>query len=84
MKKNNFLVTSIKLALCSSVLSISNFSIAADQEGAEAIEKVQVIGSRIHTDSFASETPIDIITVDDAKNEGIKTLADLLRPSIGF
>ncbi len=81
MKKYNILGASIKLALCTSALAISGQSIAADQEGAEPIEKVQVIGSRIRTDSFASETPIDIITVEDAKNEGIKTLADLLRTS---
>lgn len=81
MRNNSLLSASIKLALCSSIFSISSQVIAADQNNAETIEKVQVIGSRIRTDSFASETPIDIITVEDAKNEGIKTLADLLRTS---
>lgn len=44
-------------------------------------ERIQIVGSRIRTDSFGSENPIDIITVEDAENEGLKTLGELLRTS---
>ncbi|MGQ8366985.1 TonB-dependent receptor plug domain-containing protein [Glaciecola sp. 1036] len=51
------------------------------EEGAEKPEQITIVGSRIRTDAFANETPIDIITIEDAEVEGMKTLGELLRTS---
>ncbi|WP_105189205.1 TonB-dependent receptor plug domain-containing protein [Pseudoalteromonas sp. T1lg48] len=70
------------LLLGSSVTAFSSF--AADAETAveeEAPERIEVTGSRIRTDSFASDTPIDIISVESATEQGINTLGELLRTS---
>ncbi|MGM0630809.1 MAG: TonB-dependent receptor plug domain-containing protein [Pseudomonadota bacterium] len=44
-------------------------------------ERIQVTGSRIRTDSFSSDTPIDIISADEATEQGLNTLGELLRTS---
>jgi len=44
-------------------------------------ERIQVVGSRIRTDAFGNDNPIDIISVEDAENEGLSTLGQLLRTS---
>ena len=51
------------------------------EEGAEKTEQITIVGSRIRTDAFANETPVDIITVEDAEIEGLQTLGELLRTS---
>jgi outer membrane receptor protein involved in Fe transport len=51
------------------------------EDGAEPVEKISIVGSRIRTDAFANDTPIDIISVEDAEQEGLKTLGELLRTS---
>ena len=51
------------------------------EDGAEPVEKISIVGSRIRTDEFANDTPIDIISVEDAEQEGLKTLGELLRTS---
>ena len=53
--------------------------VAAQEESdnsAESVEQISVVGSRIRTDSFANDTPIDIISVEDAEGEGLKTLGE--------
>ncbi|MEC7643203.1 MAG: TonB-dependent receptor [Pseudomonadota bacterium] len=47
----------------------------------EQVERIQVTGSRIRTDSFANETPIDIISAEQATEQGLNTLGELLRTS---
>ena len=47
----------------------------------EQPERIQVTGSRIRTDAFANETPIDIISAEEATEQGLATLGDLLRTS---
>ncbi|EKE82090.1 TonB-dependent receptor plug domain-containing protein [Idiomarina xiamenensis] len=47
----------------------------------EQPERIQVTGSRIRTDSFASATPIDLISIEEAEAQGITTLGELLRTS---
>ncbi|MGM7319331.1 TonB-dependent receptor plug domain-containing protein [Idiomarina sp. ST10R2A5] len=47
----------------------------------EQPERIQVTGSRIRSDAFANETPIDIISADEATEQGLATLGDLLRTS---
>ena len=51
------------------------------EQDAETVEQISVVGSRIRTDSFANDTPIDIISVEDAEGESLKTLGELLRTS---
>ena len=34
------------------------------EQDAETVEQISVVGSRIRTDSFANDTPIDIISVE--------------------
>ncbi len=70
------------LLLGSSVTAFSSY--AADAEKAveeDEPERIQVVGSRIRTDAFASDTPIDIISVESAAEQGINTLGELLRTS---
>lgn len=58
------------------------FAQEAAADGAdEPVEKISIVGSRIRTDAFANDTPIDIISVEDAEQEGLKTLGELLRTS---
>ncbi|NMR25272.1 TonB-dependent receptor [Pseudoalteromonas sp. NEC-BIFX-2020_015] len=81
---NNKISKAVRLAIAfgaASTAILSNSVMAAEEEKAEKIERVQVTGSRIRTDSFGSEVPVDIISIEDATNEGIKTLGDLLRTS---
>ncbi|BDF93947.1 TonB-dependent receptor [Pseudoalteromonas sp. KAN5] len=83
---NNKISKAVRLAIAFGAVSTTAFSassFAAEEEVAKdkKVERIQVTGSRIRTDSFASEVPIDIISVEDATNQGIKTLGDLLRTS---
>lgn len=71
---NNKVSKAVSLALACSALSYTSFSFAAEEESAEKVERIQVTGSRIRTDSFASEVPIDIITVEDAEMKVLKRL----------
>ena len=47
----------------------------------EQPERIQVTGSRIRTDAFANETPVDIISIEEAEQQGLNTLGELLRTS---
>ncbi len=64
-------------------ISATPFVSAQDtvEKDADTVEQISVVGSRIRTDSFANDTPIDIISVADAEGEGLKTLGELLRTS---
>ncbi|MCQ8877115.1 TonB-dependent receptor [Pseudoalteromonas shioyasakiensis] len=80
---NNKISKAVRLAIAFGAASTAAFSASSNaaEEGAEKVERIQVTGSRIRTDSFASDVPIDIISVEDATKEGIKSLGDLLRTS---
>ncbi len=52
---------------------------AEEEEGAKKEEKVVVTGSRIRRDEFASPSPIQILKTEDAKKQGINTIAELLQ-----
>lgn len=72
------------LALALPAFSYSTNLYAQDEseaESSEDSERIVVTGSRIRTDAFANETPIDIISVAEAEEQGLKTLGDLLRTS---
>jgi len=83
---NNKLTKAIRLALvfgATTVLATPAFSqeVTEEEESVKKTERISVVGSRIRTDEFANETPIDIITVADAEQQGLKTLGELLRTS---
>jgi outer membrane receptor protein involved in Fe transport len=83
---NNKLAKSVRLAIAfgaaASVLPATNaFAADEDPEASAKAERITVIGSRIRTDEFANDTPIDIISVADAEKSGMKTLGELLRTS---
>lgn len=66
-----------------SVLALSN-AMAQDvveEEEASVNDEVVVTGSRIRRDEFSSPVSIDVLTVDDAKIEGIADLGGLLQTS---
>ena len=89
MKKNNstfkksVLRSAIHSALAlSAVTSLGTFQIAYAAEESEAAdegEKVIITGSRIRRDEFASPSPIQILETDDAKKQGITTIAEMLQ-----
>ena len=83
---NNKISKAVRLAIAFGAVSTAAFSAgvnAADAaiEKDEKVEKIQVLGSRIRTDSFASDTPVDIISIEDATEQGITSLGELLRTS---
>jgi iron complex outermembrane receptor protein len=83
---NNKLTKAIRLALvlgASTALATPAFSqeVTEEEKSIKKTERISVVGSRIRTDAFANETPIDIISVADAEKQGIKTLGELLRTS---
>ena len=87
MFNNNKLAKAIRLAMvfgaAASILPATH-AFAADEnteESAKKQERITVVGSRIRTDEFANDTPIDIISVADAESAGLKTLGELLRTS---
>ncbi len=90
MAKQSFLSNSIRTIMMAgfgSALLAGAPAMAQDQSEEnnnaehDGVEKIQVTGSRIRTDSFANETPIDIISASEAQDQGITTLGELLRTS---
>jgi outer membrane receptor protein involved in Fe transport len=91
MFTNTKLTKSIRLAMAVSVAStvlISSNAVFAQEtssldevESTEIQDRIQVTGSRIRTDSFASDSPIDIISIEEAEQGGLKTVGELLRTS---
>ncbi|MEI8653477.1 TonB-dependent receptor [Pseudoalteromonas sp. Hal273] len=81
---NNKISKAVRLAIAFGAAATATFSassFAAEEENVEQVEKIQVLGSRIRTDSFASDTPITIISMENAANQGITSLGELLRTS---
>ena len=86
LSKNNALSSAVRIALLSTVAFALPATYAAEEDSEEGAEETQekkivVTGSRIRKDAFANDTPIDIISVEDAENEGLKSLGELLRTS---
>ncbi len=86
MFTTNKLAKSVRLALAfgaAAAILPATQAFAADETTEETAkaERITIIGSRIRTDEFANDTPIDIISVADAEDSGMKTLGELLRTS---
>jgi len=85
MKKHNILGASIKLALCTSALAISGQSFAADEEGVQTIDRIEVTGSRILREGAIAPAPVTVITGDDLVNTGAVNIGEALNklPALG-
>jgi outer membrane receptor protein involved in Fe transport len=84
--KNMTFRKSLTAAAVAASLGFPALAIAQDanqetDQAEEQVERIQVTGSRIRTDSFSSDTPIDIISADEATEQGLNTLGELLRTS---
>ncbi len=85
MKKHNILGASIKLALCTSALAISGQSFAADEEGVQTIDRIEVTGSRILREGAIAPAPVTVISGDDLINTGAVNIGEALNklPALG-
>ncbi|MCQ8880423.1 TonB-dependent receptor [Pseudoalteromonas shioyasakiensis] len=85
MIKNNYLGASIKLALCSSALAISSQSLAAEEEGAKSIDRIEVTGSRILREGAIAPAPVTVISGEDLVNTGAVNIGEALNklPALG-
>ncbi|MEL0068801.1 MAG: TonB-dependent receptor plug domain-containing protein, partial [Gammaproteobacteria bacterium] len=69
------------LLLTTTGLLALNLNAAEAQEGDEADEESTIIitGSRIRRDGFDNDEPIEIISADDARFQGMESVGELLR-----
>ena len=75
-----FLKALLQTSAITAVAVGSAFAQDNDSDSTEANEVV-VTGSRIKSDTFSSPVAIDVLTVEDAKIEGIADLGGLLQTS---
>lgn len=77
--KNNKISNAIRIAL---VVGVTTNGIPAvyaqDEENTASTEKIIVTGTRISRDEFSSASPIQVLSVADAKSAGITNVADML------
>ena len=83
MFTNTKIAKSIRLACLFGAASTIGFAgtAVAQQAGADAVEKIQVTGSRIKRSDLEGASPVISITAADIKLEGDFTVADALRSS---
>ncbi|WP_100644060.1 TonB-dependent receptor domain-containing protein [Alteromonas facilis] len=82
MRETTFKRSMAALAVATSFgLSMPSALHAQEQEQEEnlELEKITVTGSRVRRDEFASPSPIQVISVVDAKRAGITNVADMLQ-----
>jgi len=81
--KQSMLRTAVRSALAFGVVAGLGVSpVYAANEDAEATEegnKVLVTGSRIRRNEFASPSPIQVLTIEEAKKSGITSVAQMLQ-----
>ncbi|MDP5213709.1 TonB-dependent receptor [Pseudoalteromonas tunicata] len=75
----NFKQSALHLAVGSTLLSGLAFNVNAAEEGVEAVERIEVTGSRIKRSDLEAATPVTVITADDMKQQGFDSVADVLR-----
>ncbi|MEQ3514977.1 TonB-dependent receptor [Pseudoalteromonas sp. BZB3] len=81
---NNKVSKAVRLAIAFGAASTAAFSantFAADEDGAEKVERIEVTGSRIKRTDLEGASPVVSITAADIKMEGDFTVADALRSS---
>lgn len=82
MRESTFRRSLTALAVATSFgLSMPSVLHAQEQEEEEnsELEKITVTGSRVRVDEFASPSPVQVISVTDAKRAGITNVADMLQ-----
>lgn len=82
MYKNNFLASSVRLALVGGVtaLALSSASaFAAEGEVKEKIERIEVTGSSIKRTDMEGSLPITVISRDDIDKTGLTSAGDLIQ-----
>jgi iron complex outermembrane receptor protein len=81
---NNKLAKAVRLAIAFGGASTAVFAAnvnAAEEEAAEAVERIEVTGSRIKRSDLQGVSPVTVLTNEDMKLEGNLTVADALRNS---
>ena len=81
---NNKVSKAVRLAIAFGAASTAAFSantFAADEEGAEKVERIEVTGSRIKRVDMEGVAPITVITAEDLEVTGEVSVADVLRDS---
>ena len=89
MKKKQFEFSPINNALKGALytaLGLSSFSFAtvnaaedSDAQADDGASKIIITGSRIRRDGFENDEPVEVLSADDARAQGMTTLGQLLR-----
>ena len=72
---NNKLAKAVRLAIAFGGASTAVFAAnanAAEEQAAEAVERIEVTGSRIKRSDLESASPVSVITAEDFKVQGLK------------
>ncbi len=77
---NTFKKSALKVAVTSALLSGVSFNtIAAEENSAEDVERIEITGSRIKRSDLETATPVTVITAESIKEQGFDSVADVLR-----
>ncbi|WP_185964463.1 TonB-dependent receptor domain-containing protein [Aliikangiella marina] len=80
--KSSLLRNAIRSALALSAIATFNINAvyaAEEEEVDDEATRITVTGSRIRRDSFASPSPIQVLSADDALKAGINNISDMLQ-----
>lgn len=69
----------ISSAICIASLALPMLSVAQDNDGVQAVEKIRVTGSRIKRTDTEAASPVSIITSDQISATGISNVENLLQ-----
>ena len=78
---NNQVSKAVRLAIAFGAASTAAFSassFAAEEEGAEKVERIEVTGSRIRSTDLETAQPIQTISREDIANQGFTSVIDLI------
>lgn len=76
--KINFAIRSALFVAATATLMPTAYAQQDEEENAEQ-EKITITGSRLVRDEFSSASPIQVLSIDDAKQAGITNVADMLQ-----
>ena len=79
---NNKVSKAVRLAIAFGAVSTAAFSantFAADEEGAEEVERIEVTGSRIKRTDMEKASPVSVIVAAAISAAGVQNIGDLLR-----
>ncbi|WP_283710563.1 TonB-dependent receptor [Pseudoalteromonas prydzensis] len=69
----------LSLAVVSAIPMFSSLQVAAAEDGAQSIEKIQVTGSRIKRSDMENASPVTLIGADDIKAMGATSIDSVLQ-----